>query len=410
MNILKKIDKLNFEKFLIFIVFSFPVFLVSGPFLSDLVIVICSIYFFLNFKKFKFNGLIIYLFIFYLVLLVTTFFSYNIFYSLEKIIPYIRFILFVIIFTYLFKKYKEYQKYFFYSVIGVFFLLILTSGYIYLFDTLIIEKTPKRLGLLHRDEKILGSITIRLMPILFIALYFFSQTYNSLKYKILYIFLIFGSYFLVVASGERSAMLLLILFTILFILFSNYFFIKKLLIKTISILIIFLLILQFIMGIKTLGRYDIFYNSIKQKSLSHLIHAHSEHFHTAYKMFYAKPLVGHGNQSFLEKCNEKDYYSGKNSCSTHPHNIYLQLLAEHGIFSFILILGIFVYAFFQLIMTKFKKIKFLDQEPLKLSLIAVIINFWPLISTGNFFNNYLSCFFFLSLAFVSYFRFSESKN
>ena len=53
MNILKKIDKLNFEKFLIFIVFSFPVFLVSGPFLSDLGVSLVVILFIINSAKNK---------------------------------------------------------------------------------------------------------------------------------------------------------------------------------------------------------------------------------------------------------------------------------------------------------------------------------------------------------------------
>ena len=56
-------------------------------------------------------------------------------------------------------------------------------------------------------------------------------------------------------------------------------------------------------------------------------------FYTAIKMYKSKPLTGHGSKSFIFKCNEKEFQSG-GIRSTHPHNIYLQLLAENGLMSF----------------------------------------------------------------------------
>ena len=109
---LKKFNYFNFEKVSIILVLIFPFFLVSGPFLSDLAVFMLSIYFFLNYSKFKFNGLIIFLFIFYLTILITNIFSFDLLISYEKTIPYIRFLLFVFVFSYLFEKYESYQKYF----------------------------------------------------------------------------------------------------------------------------------------------------------------------------------------------------------------------------------------------------------------------------------------------------------
>lgn len=407
---LKKLSLFNFEKVLLYLILSFPILLITGPFLPDLTVVMVSIYFCLNYYKFKINNLIIFLFTFYFVLQLTTFFSFDIFYSLKKTVPYVRFILFLIVFSYLFEKYKNYHKYFYLSIFFGILYLVFTSGIIYVYEYISFEAFPNRLGLIHRDEKILGSITIRLIPLLFIGIYFFSKNYNSLIFKIIYVLLIFGAYFLVIASGERSSILLLILFNFLYFIFIDDVFIKKIFLKSLGSIILFYVLLQFIIGIKTLNRYDIFYDAIEKKSISYLAHAHTNHFSTAFKMFKKKPLTGYGNGSFFFKCNEKEYYSGKNSCSTHPHNIYLELLSEHGLFSFLIILSLFFYAVFKITYIKVKKIYFENSEPLKLVLINIIINFWPLISTGSFFNNYMSCYFFLPLALLSYYGFSKTKT
>ncbi|MDA9697649.1 O-antigen ligase family protein [Candidatus Pelagibacter sp.] len=400
---------INLKKLLLFILLSYPILLISGPFLSDLAVVISCLFFLFNYSKFKINNLVIFLLIFYLVILITNLFSFNIFLSYEKTIPYLRFILFVIVFSYFFDEYKDYQKYFYLCVFIAFTILIFTSGYLYFFDYLI-DEIPSRLGLIHRDEKILGSISVRLIPILFLGIYFFSKKYTSFIHKCFYIFLIIGSHFLVIASGERSAILLLILFNFLFFLFIKDSLTKKLFFKSLGLIILIFVFLQIFLGIKNFTRYDIFYDAFQKKSISVLAQAHSDHFYTAYKMFKSKPITGHGSRSFYSKCNDKKYYSGKNSCSTHPHNIYLQLLAENGLASFSLIFGLFIYSLSKLIRLRFFKKIEEEQTPIKLILINILLNFWPIISTGSFFNNYLNCFFYLPLALLSYYQYIKFKT
>lgn len=400
---------LNFEKILLFILFSFPILLVSGPFLSDLAVVISCLFFIFNHSKFKINNLAIFLFLFYFVILITNLFSYDIFLSYKKTILYFRFILFVLVFSYFFEKYKKYQKYFFLCVFLVFIILLITSGYLYFYDYLL-YKIPNRLSLIHRDEKILGSITIRLIPILFLGIYFFSKKYSSLIHKCFYTFLIIGSYFLVIASGERSAILLLILFSFLYFIFIKDSFLKKLFYNSLILTIFLFIFLQIFLGIKNFNRYDIFYDAFQKKSISYLAQAHSDHFYTALKMFKSKPITGHGSRSFVSKCNDKKYYSGKYSCSTHPHNIYLQLLSENGVISFLFVFSLFIFCFLKLIKLRFVKNLHEESIPVKLTLINIVINFWPIISTGSFFNNYLSCFFYLPLALFSYYQYTKIKT
>ena len=56
-------------------------------------------------------------------------------------------------------------------------------------------------------------------------------------------------------------------------------------------------------------------------------------------MFLDKPIIGHGPKMFRIKCNLERY--NPTGCSTHPHSIYLQLLAETGIIGFIIIFYFF---------------------------------------------------------------------
>ena len=61
-------------------------------------------------------------------------------------------------------------------------------------------------------------------------------------------------------------------------------------------------------------------------------------YRTAFNMFLDKPIIGHGPRMFRIKCSDPKYSikvnDVKSSCMTHPHNFYIQLLAETGIVGF----------------------------------------------------------------------------
>ena len=81
------------------LVYFLPVAIVSGPFLSDLIISLLGLYFiyvavkFKNFKFFK-NYFVILFCLFYLYILLRSLFSYNILLSLESSLFYFRFLFF----------------------------------------------------------------------------------------------------------------------------------------------------------------------------------------------------------------------------------------------------------------------------------------------------------------------------
>ena len=128
---------------------------------------------------------------------------------------------------------------------------------------------------------------------------------------------------------------------------------------------------------------------------------HQNHYTTAIKMFKDNIYTGIGPRMFRHTCGIKRYYIWE-GCSTHPHNTYMQLLSEMGIFGFIFGFTIFLYLIFYLIkhwVTKIFKKKLIFSD-FQLSLLsAILISIWPFVPTGGFFNNWLNIIYFFPVGF-----------
>ena len=124
----------------------------------------------------------------------------------------------------------------------------------------------------------------------------------------------------------------------------------------------------------------------------------------AIKIYRDNPIFGIGPKMFREYCNYDKYYI-QYGCTSHPHNTYIQLLVETGIFGFLYILSIFIFIFFiytRQFFSFFIKIKKLNDNII-LFLAPLFITLWPIVPTGNFFNNWLSIIYFLPVGFIIYF-------
>ena len=113
--------------------------------------------------------------------------------------------------------------------------------------------------------------------------------------------------------------------------------------------------------------------------------------------------MGGGLKSFRNLCKNDKYKIDKYSCSTHPHNTYLELLSETGIIGFLYILILFLFIIYKsvihLYIKLFKQKKLFSDYQICL-LSCFVINLWPVIPTGSFFNNWLSLIYFLPTGFL----------
>ena len=94
-------------------------------------------------------------------------------------------------------------------------------------------------------------------------------------------------------------------------------------------------------------------------------------------------------------CDKEGYkviINNKGSCSSHPHNTYIQLLAEIGIFGTLLFSLIFFHIIFIHVKHVASKIFFkkntLSNYQVIISTSALIV-VWPFSPSGNFFNNWM---------------------
>jgi O-antigen ligase len=97
---------------------------------------------------------------------------------------------------------------------------------------------------------------------------------------------------------------------------------------------------------------------------------------------------------------------------THPHNFYVQLLAETGVIGFLFLFGALVYVIYTAL-RQFKSIILRQKRPLtdyQICLLAgILITVWPLSPNGNFFNNWLMIVYSLPVGFYLQSIYSKKK-
>jgi O-antigen ligase len=95
-------------------------------------------------------------------------------------------------------------------------------------------------------------------------------------------------------------------------------------------------------------------------------------------------------------------YEFNNGCNTHPHNFYMQFLAELGLIGFALFTSIFIFTLYKLTQCcyiNFKKNISNREKGLSLILLGVFMVMVPILPSGNFFNNWMMAITFLPIGF-----------
>jgi len=394
-----------------------PFLLIIGPFLADLIFTLISlsvsIYIFKK-KKFEYfiNKFFIFFLFFYIYLLLNSFFiNFNLD-SVKISFFYFRFGLFVICFWFLLNQDRKLLKKIFFVLLICFSLLII-DGYIQfyfeknLFGFSIHES--KRVSSFFNDELILGSFLSRLFPIFFgLAILIFNK---NKKYLFLISIIFILTEVLIFLSGERSALFYMNFSAVYIIILIKKFKVLRLVTLILSLILIIVLSQTYpkykerIVD-QTISQMGITSKSIENKSIENKISEkfvfskqHTHHYISAIKMFEINPIFGVGVKNFRNLCSKDQYMISELSCSTHPHNTYIQLLAETGIIGFLIILLCFIYFSFVSIKYLFSK-NFREDNLFDFQVCitsAIMISLWPLVPTGNFFNNWLNIIYFYPL-------------
>ena len=417
----KNKENFFFEKIPSLLIILLPLTLITGPFLSDLsvslVALIFIIYIIKNKKYDLLNNIfskIFFLFWFY-ILFNSVFINFDLT-SIKSSFFYFRFLFFCLAFSFLIKINNNLINKIFFSFLFSYTLLIFDGYFQYYFGHNIIGfemAHGPRVSSFFGEELILGSYLSRLFPIFFGLTIFL---YTDDKKKILLtsiIFILIEA--LVFLSGERTAFFYINLSAIFIILLVDKFKMLRLITLGCSFILI-ILIISFNDAAKiriidtSLDQMGFREDSVNNKKYI-FSQEHQEQYTTAIKIFLDKPLFGAGIKKFRKECKNEKYSSGLYSCSTHPHNIYLQLLSETGIIGFLFIFSFFI-IFLKYIIRHFiclfkKNPFFTDFEVCLLS--AVFITIWPLSPNGNIFNNWLSIIYYFPVGILLW-SFSKTKK
>jgi O-antigen ligase len=403
---------MNFSYIKIFISSIIP-FLIWGPFFPDLIVSLSALVFLVyvvrkkEFYYFNNKPLIIFFIFCIYCILVSIFVAKDRMLSFESSLFYFRIGVFACFIWYLIDKNKKILSYFYYILVVCFSALILDS-YIQFFTGINIIGLPKtgvRLSSFFGDELILGSYLSRLFPLLF-ALYLLKKKNQTELYFMSILFILLAG--LIYISGERAAFFLFILSYVFIMIFLEKFTKLKIILSVFSLILIIVLTFSF--------------RDVKDRMLSNPTNTitkfiftpeHDSLIRTAYNMFLDKPIFGHGPKMFRVICKDEKYTTGVTPCMTHPHNFYVQLLAETGIIGFSFLFSAFAYVLY-CAYRQFKSIVLRQKRYLtdyQVCLLAgILITVWPLTTNGNFFHNWLMIVYSLPVGFYLHSIYGKNRD
>jgi len=402
------------------IVSSVVPFLIWGPFFPDLILSISALFFLFYVLKNKefyfFNNkplIIFFIFCIYCILL-SLVVAKDMMLSLESSLFYFRLGVFSCFIWYLIDQNKSILTYFYYALI-LCYLALVVDGYIQYFTGINLSGfkiSGTRVSSFFGDELIMGSYLSRLFPLLF-ALFLVKKKQKFEIYFIGILFILVD--ILIFMSGERTAFFFLNLSTIFIIILIKKYQKFRLITFIIAIFCIFALSFN---SSKLSDR--MFKDPAKDMGLIESSNtavifspAHDSLIRTSYNMFKNQPIFGHGPKMFRVICKDEKYATGISPCQTHPHNFYLQLLAETGIIGFLFLMIGLIYALY-IALKQFKSIIFKNKRPLtdyQVCLLAgILITVWPFAPNGNFFNNWLMIVYSLPVGFYLQSIYSKKKT
>lgn len=355
------------------------------------------------------------LFIIYILLILNTFFSTNIESSFLRNFGFIRLIIYSTFLQLYLREYGNKNNILIFWTF-VFLIVIFDLYYEYIFGQNILgfkSIDPLRLvSFLGEEEKIGTFIAGFFFPLL-ACWYYKIEEKKTFLYNFVFTIIILLILYIFLPIGQRSITIKIFIACTVFLIFVPRISKKiKLIFLFLSIVIMYIFIsnneklkIRYYYSIFNTKNYIQNEESEKSKNIFHKFkkeyqssHYWKHHF-VAYKIFTQYPIFGVGNKNFRYKCFFVDVSSEhtkekRTACSSHPHQLYYELLSEHGLLGIIIIFLFFIIFFRNF----FLFIK--DKSIYRLSFICYFIFiFIPLVPSGSFFTSYNIILFFTNFAF-----------
>ena len=384
-----------------FILFSvMPISIIAGPMISLANVLIIGLSFlvyvtFINEWSWIMHKKIQLLFILYFYLIFNSFIAQDFSLSVNRNFGFIRFILFFAAFNYFFFNYKNFYK--IYIIWTIVILVVVLDIY---YESI---NGSNIIGFGHNDriysffnKPIAGSFMLSFYLLISGFLYeFFKDRHLSSNYLIFITSIIL--LFSIVITGERSNTLKAFLGFIIFYAFLKNFSFKQKAISSIVILLLTSAIYvnsnflkmryngQLLAHLQTKDQIIYYYNNSIYFNL----------YRSGIEVLKKYPYFGVGNKNYgFETCWDKETYNPNYHCNSHPHQIYFEFLAEHGILGTIILLFIFFMLFFDLL----RKINIRKNTIQFASFIYILITFAPILPSGAFFSDNLLTLFFINFS------------
>ena len=415
-NIIQLLKKNKLEvNILFFSVLLLPVSLFVGPLIVEILVFLICFSFIYNLilekKKISFNNFEIMFISFFFLIVISSLLSDYKLISLKSSFLSIRFIILIYAIIFIIKKLDYFFKYFFIICFGT-FILNMFAGYLQIIED---DFFLPNLGIAENiivtgffgDEKRLGSFLCRIFPLVVGCYLLVSK--KEINKKVINILILFiPLFFLVFLTSERMALVYCV-FTFLFFIFYAAKINRKVII-IFSLLLILIPLLSYALNFnKFKETVTSSYNQIfPNGKMVFFSKQHQVFALTSIELFKDKPILGIGPNNFRRKCatsrdliiKKYDFVDSKlQNCSTHPHNIFFQLLSEIGLIGIIYYIIFNTFLFIEVFRFLFKKnynqISFFF-------LLPVIYYLNPFFPSGNFFNNWYMCFGILGLPFYLY--------
>ena len=388
-----------------------PISIIIGPsfsLINTVLFSLCFIIIYFSKNDIKINDFkpILLLFILYLYLIINSLISIDVTSGIYRNVGFIRFILFFLMVNYIFFingknsiTLKIWAIIFFIVLIDV-YIERFTGSNIFGFGKLEINGVPQpyadRIISFFRTEPIAGAY---LCGFCFIIIgYIFNFLKSQKNLKIFGFLVLVLSLFGIILTGERSNGLKALIGFIIFISMIDYVKLRSKIIIFLSIFIIFFLTINFsdYVKLRYVGQFlgEIKTEDQREKFLENSLYI--KLYKSGFQVFKNNPWFGVGNKNYrIETCDKK-----KNSiykeyhCLTHPHQVYIEMLSEHGIVGTIIIISIIFHLMFRIIKKIIKSRNFSQAG----CFVFLLINFIPILPSGSFFNNFNITLFMINLS------------